>query len=245
MNLIIDNGNTRTKLGVFDEESLLDVKVWQGKWGLRKLRRLLKEYAIDWIALSSTGRIPKRVAGFLAAQPNFMELTADTPLPIRNLYKSPKTLGKDRVAAVVGAYRLYPAKSSLVVDAGTCITYDIIDSEGTYHGGNISPGMGMRLRAMHQFTARLPLVARDFSRFELVGNTTASAILNGAQTAAVLEVEGFIRHYRRHFDRINVVLTGGDADYFANHLKTKIFVHPNLVLVGLNEILNTYVQNPD
>ena len=243
MNLIIDNGNTRTKLGVFDKDQLLDTFIWQKEWGLKELRQLLDDFPILHIALSSTGKVPKQVATFLNTLPNYLELTADTPLPIQNLYKSPKTLGKDRIAAVVGAQQLYPAKSCLVIDAGTCITYDIIDHRAVYHGGNISPGIAMRLKAMHQLTARLPLVEAMPDSFELVGKTTETAIRNGAQTAAVLEVEGFIRHFKRHFGKFKVILTGGDATYFANHLKTKIFVHPNLVLVGLNKILNYNVQN--
>ena len=160
-----------------------------------------------------------------------------TPLPIQNKYKTPKTLGKDRLAAVVAAKELYPRKHCLVIDAGTCITYDLITKESVYLGGAISPGMDMRFQAMNTFTAKLPLVKRKKTT-NLIGNTTNSALQSGGVLGAVFEMEGFIRAYRKDFSPLTVILTGGAADFFAIFLKTKIFVHHNLILIGLNKLLN-------
>ena len=132
-------------------------------------------------------------------------------------------------------------KGCLVIDAGTCITYDFIDSEGIYHGGNIAPGINMRLKAMFTFTESLPLVERK-KLVSPIGKDTNSSLLTGGQLGAMLEMEGFIKLYKDKFGPLNVILTGGDANYFANKMKTKIFVNSNLVLVGLNQILNYNVQ---
>ncbi len=245
MNLIIDIGNTRTKLGVFDKSQLHKKIVLKDRWTLAAAQPFLKIQKIQRIALSSVAEVNPELERYFKAHYYYLALSAKTPLPISNLYKSPKTLGKDRIAAVVGAQALYPQKACLVIDAGTCITYDILDAEGAYHGGNIAPGVTMRLKAMHSFTARLPLVQRRKKVETLVGNTTTTALRTGGQLGAVYEMAGFIKAYKQQFGRLNVILTGGDADFFANHLKTKIFVNHNLVLVGLNKILNYNVHKLD
>jgi type III pantothenate kinase len=171
----------------------------------------------------------------------FWELTAQTKLPIRHVYRTPETLGKDRLAAVVGACYLYPAEDCLVVDAGTCITFDILTADGVFRGGNIAPGVRMRLRAMHDYTARLPLVEPVRST-RLWGEQTTQALENGGALGAALELEGLQARLAEHFPRLRTVLTGGDAALLANLLKTKIFVHENLVLQGLNQILEYNVK---
>ncbi len=241
MNLIIDIGNTRTKIGFFKGEKLKRKLIWD-KWKLKELKGLFDKHTINGVALSSTGNIPRGVESFLNKQKNYIQLSALTPLPIKNEYKTPKTLGKDRIAAVTGANDLFPKKNVLVIDAGTCITYDFLDKKGTYHGGNISPGIQMRLNAMNHFTAKLPLLKRRKLK-KPFGQSTDSCMRTGAQYGAVMEMEGFIETYRNMFGNLNVILTGGDSKYFANGLKTKIFVNQNLVLIGLNKILNYNVQD--
>jgi type III pantothenate kinase len=172
-----------------------------------------------------------------------VELTADTPLPFHNRYATPATLGKDRLAGIAGAYARFPAQNCLVIDAGTCITYDVLTAAGDFIGGNISPGIGLRFRALPVFTAGLPLV-QPGEMSGTLGNSTESAIRNGVQLGALLEVEGVIARMRGEWDKLNVLLTGGDADFFAKNLKTLIFANPDLVLEGLNKILNYNVQNP-
>lgn len=240
LNLIIDIGNTRTKLAVFDDSKIIKKWIWYD-WGVKELKLILKKWGIKTVSLSTVRDINEKVEHFLKNNYFYIRLSEKTPLPITNQYKTPKTLGRDRVAAIVGAYQLYPNKNCLVIDAGTCIKMDVLSSEGAFLGGNISPGINMRLQAMHHFTAKLPLVKRR-KQNEILGYTTQTAIRNGGQLGALLEVEGFIKRCKESFGKINVILTGGDADFFANNLKTKIFVNHNLVLIGLNKILEYNVQ---
>lgn len=242
MNLIIDIGNTRTKLGVFDKETLKHTTVLRKGWSLDRLKKTLKRYHIERVALSSVSSIEQATVDYLQENFVFLQLSDTTKLPISNHYKTPKTLGKDRLAAVVGAHSIYPGSNCLVVDAGTCITYDLITKKGDYLGGNIAPGITMRLEAMHQMTAKLPLVRRQKNN-PSYGTTTVTAIRTGAQKGALMELEGFIRDYNKEFGRFKVLVTGGDAEYFANHIKTKIFVIQHLVLIGLNKILNYNAQH--
>lgn len=241
MNLIIDIGNTRTKLGVFGKGKLIRKGVLDKGWRVKELKTFIAKRKIENVAVASVAGMDENVEQFLKDNYFYLKLSASTSLPIKNTYKSPKTLGNDRLAAVIGAYFLFPGKGCLVIDAGTCITYDFINAGGSYLGGNISPGITMRLKAMHTFTASLPLVKRK-KLVSPVGKDTNSSLLTGGQLGAVLEMEGFIKLYAEKFGPLNVILTGGDADYFANKLKTKIFVNSNLVLVGLNQILNYNVQ---
>ena len=130
----------------------------------------------------------------------------------------------------------------MVIDAGTCITLDLLSAEGEFLGGNISPGIEMRLKAMNHFTARLPLVVRTLELPDELGDSTENAIRNGGELGSLMEVEGFIRHFQKKYRPLRVVLTGGDADFFVKHAKTKIFAHQNLVLIGLNQILQHNVK---
>ena len=236
MNLAIDIGNTRTKVAVFQGDSLQHQAVWDALT-VEALKQLAYNQKVEKIILSSVSRQSEEVMAFLKSHFNLLELTTDTPLPIRIRYKTPETLGKDRIAAAVGGFHLFPGENCLVVDAGTCITLDLLSAEGEFLGGNISPGIEMRLKAMHHFTARLPLVARTPQLPAELGDSTENAIRNGGELGALLEVEGFIRRFEKKYRPLRVVLTGGDADFFVKHTKTKIFAHQNLVLIGLNQIL--------
>ncbi|MBI1224963.1 MAG: type III pantothenate kinase [Bacteroidetes bacterium] len=236
MNLAIDIGNTRTKLAVFEGDSLIFKEVWE-VLSVAELKRLTYNQNVKKIILSSVSKQSEEVMDFLKSHATFLELTTDTPLPIRIQYKTPETLGRDRVAAAAGAFHLFPGENCLVIDAGTCITLDMLSEEGIFLGGNISPGIEMRLKAMHHFTARLPLVKSTPELPDALGDSTENAIRNGGELGALLEVEGFIRQCKVKFRSLQVVLTGGDADFFVKHTKTKIFAHQNLVLLGLNQIL--------
>lgn len=165
-------------------------------------------------------------------------LAGDTKLPLRIQYATPETLGKDRIAAAVGAFKRFKGseKHSLIVDMGSCITMDVISPDGVFMGGNISPGLRMRLTAMHDYTGKLPFADVHIPEI-LIGNSTITALQNGGIKGAFYEIEGFIRSLKGEFGKINVILTGGDAVLFAKFSKNKIFVLPNLVLEGLNEIL--------
>ena len=241
MNLAIDIGNSRTKLGFFVGDDLVEKRTLE-HWTPKEIIELATNQAVENVILSNVAnRVSTQLVQYLATNYFFIELNENTALPIANNYQTPQTLGKDRLAAVVGAYQLYPKTNCLVVDAGTCITFDVLTADGIYLGGNIAPGINMRLEAMHQFTANLPKVEKKTSKYWL-GRTTEEALVNGGIMGVSLELEGMIRLCREKLGEINVILTGGDAEFLAKTLKSKIFVNQNLVLIGLNKIL---VHNVD
>jgi len=240
VNLAIDIGNTRTKLGVFEEQRLVQVAVWE-QWTIVELNNFLTNHSVQNVIYSTVGQLSTEKEHYLKEECQALELTATTPLPFINTYHTPETLGKDRLAAVAGALELHKGINCLVIDAGTCITYDLLTAAGEYVGGNISPGLTMRLRAMHHFTARLPLVERQ-QPTEKIGKSTVTAMQIGGGWGTILEMQGVIDHFKKKFGTITIVLTGGDTDFFVNSLKSEIFVHQNLVLIGLNKILNYNVQ---
>ena len=162
-------------------------------------------------------------------------------LPIQNLYSTPETLGVDRIAAVCGAQTTFPNEKCLVIDMGSCITYDYLNEKGEYHGGSISPGLNMRFKAVHTFTAKLPLV-KPLADPALIGTTTASNIQSGVINGLTEEIKGIISLYQHKFGNIRVILCGGDAHFFENKLKGVIFAIPELVLIGLNSILSHNVN---
>lgn len=208
---------------------------------MKALDQWLGKKKIKHAAVSTTAGINKNIEQALNKRFYYLRLSHKTALPITNAYKTPETLGRDRLSVAVAAADLFPKKNCLIIDAGTCITYDFIDKKGVYHGGSIAPGIEMRLKAMNAFTANLPLIQRK-KLSQTIGKDTETSIRTGAQHGATMEIEGNIEHYTALFGRLQVLLTGGDAKYFAKNLKTQIFVNQNLVLLGLNKILNYNVQ---
>lgn len=241
-NLTIDIGNTRLKVGIFKEDKLLSYWIWEeANWDILKAQ--IKLHDIQHVIVSTVRQDDSALTHFLKQNStSFLQLDHTTPLPVKNCYETPKTLGKDRLAGVVGAQGLFPNQNCLVIDAGTCITYDLLDKKGDYLGGNITPGVNLRLKAMNHFTQKLPLVSTDYTDETWVGTSTETALRAGAQLGTVAEMEGLINRYQTQMEGINVILTGGDADYFGTQLKSKIFVNPHLVLLGLNKILHYNVQ---
>ena len=227
-------------MGVFSGDELVRKEIWDSL-ELSRLKKFLYNQNIEKVILSSVANAEEAVSDFLKKHFFFIQLTEKTSLPVKNLYETHETLGKDRLAAVAGAFELFPYENCLVIDAGTCITLDLLNEKGEYLGGNITPGIEMRFKAMNHFTARLPLIERK-DQNDWLGKSTETAMRNGGQLGAILEVEGFIEMCRREYKGLNVLLTGGDADFFAKTLKTKIFANQNLVLVGLNKILKHNVQ---
>jgi len=163
-------------------------------------------------------------------------LSSATPLPIRNLYATPKTLGADRLAAACGAWAIYPHQTSLVIDLGSCINYELVDEHGNYLGGIISPGVSMRFQAMHQFTAKLPTVQPSISA-KLIGDSTETCMQSGVMNGILAEIHGFISKISDKHPSCNIVICGGDAHFFEDQIKETNFV-PDLVLIGLNSILS-------
>jgi type III pantothenate kinase len=243
MNLVIDIGNTRSKIGLFQEKTLVEQAIWTD-WTLAELLTYSNQNGVRCVIFSSVAAPNTALKEELEDHFNVLELTHETALPFQNLYRTPLTLGKDRLAGVAGAQALYPDQHCLVVDCGTCIKYDLITSDGRFHGGNIAPGVRMRIRAMHHFTARLPEVSMEMPE-NTIGYSTQTALQNGAIRGAVLEIEGFAQLFRQRASPLQVVLTGGDAaflkDYLSIHNPDLIY-QPDLTLFGLNHILRHHFQ---
>lgn len=166
----------------------------------------------------------------------FLELDNQTELPIGNLYETPETLGKDRLAAAVGANELFPDRNLLIIDAGTAITFDLVSEKNQFIGGNISPGLEMRFKALNQFTGKLPLVSYS-NEFQSIGTNTIDAIRAGVQNGILFEIAQTIDLFNRNYQNLQIIMTGGDSIFFDKKLNYSIFVHFNLTLIGLNRIL--------
>jgi len=229
LKLTIDEGNTTTKVAVFDEDKILQ-KLSQADFGL------VSTFAqkADRVILSSV----KSSSSYLAISHSFfLSLDANTPTPIVNRYATPETLGKDRLALAVGAHHLFPQQDVLIMDFGTCLTYDFLKSEGHYLGGGISPGLNMRFKALHQFTDGLPLV-NPTPTADLIGNSTENSILSGVINGMFSEIDGIIQRYSTKYPNLKTIITGGDANFFDKGLKNTIFASSDLLMIGLNKILD-------
>lgn len=237
MNLIIDIGNSLTKLALFNKEKIIFLKQHKSI-NISILEKLFRDHNhIQQGIISNVGPEDDKIISFLKLNlTKLLILDAKTPLPVENLYKTKSTLGKDRIAAAVGGYSLFPGTHILIIDAGTALTYEFVTSGGQYLGGGISPGLTMRFRSLHENTERLPLV-KPKEKFPLPANTTKSAIVSGVQSGIVHEIDGIINEFREQFNPLIIVLTGGDSIFFEKKLKNSIFVDSNLVLKGLNQIL--------
>lgn len=233
MNLVIDYGNSTGKVGIFEEDKLREKLVFSKSV---ELESFIKNYSGKNIIISSVNTDVEMIAGWANHFSNCFILSTSLPLPVTNRYSTSKTLGVDRLAAVCGARQLYPGENCLVIDAGTCITYDFIDRDGNYFGGGISPGLKMRFQAMHTFTARLPLTG-PVDNPPLVGDSTITCMQSGVVYGMTDEIDGIIRRYFDKFAELKVILCGGDTPFFENKLKASIFASPELVLSGLNSIL--------
>lgn len=237
MDLTIDFGNTRTKVAVFSGNMQIFFQTYDDIKPDDVHVLLEKHPGIRRSILSSVVNHHPDFNNILKQHTRFLEFEADTPLPISIGYKTPFTLGKDRLCAAVAGHSLYPGHNILVIMAGTCLTYDFVDQEGLYHGGAISPGIRMRFNALNRYTDNLPLI--EPSREAVItGNTTETSILSGVMNGATGEVNGFIENYQKIYKNLTVILSGGDADYFDKKLKNNIFALPNVVLIGLKFILD-------
>lgn len=240
MNLIIDVGNTRVKLALF-EHTALKKSVTSSYSSVNKtVESWLNKNTISNIIISSVGHQNTIDTAIFDNYANVIYLDHNTNVPFKNSYESPKTLGVDRIALVSAAAKKYPQENVLVVDAGTCITYDILNKRNEYLGGAISPGINIRFKSLNEHTANLPLLKID--TFTLVGKTTNEAILSGVLNGVVQEIDGVIEQYLKKYPNLTVVLTGGDSKYLAKKLKSSIFAIPNFLLEGLNRIL---IHNTD
>ncbi|WP_414617654.1 type III pantothenate kinase [Dyadobacter sp. 32] len=233
MNIVVDSGNTYSKVGWFLGNKLIRYEVGLG---FEELLAAIRSDIPERIMYSSVSRPVAEFTSALNAEVSIMELSSNTPVPLDKDYETPETLGADRVAAAVGANWLFPEHDAIVIDMGTCITYDMVDKTGRFYGGLISPGMRMRFKALHSFTKRLPLLEpREDAVF--IGKNTFQAMQSGVMNGILAEMQGIIERYRHENPALCVVTCGGDAPFFETKLKHPIFAVPELVLVGLNRIL--------
>lgn len=241
MNLIIDQGNSSVKIAIFEQDRLLLVER-HPLLTTAIIVDLFNRFPVKATILCSVIAIDDTAKHYLRSLPiYFIELTHRTPLPIKNGYSTPETLGKDRIAAAVGANWMLPDANLLVIDAGTAITYDIVSSDNTFVGGNIAPGAKIRFRALHEFTGKLPLVEEELPDY-LIGKNTIEAITAGVMQGIVFEIEGYITLFMQKYPNLSVFLTGGGSIPFVAKLKNPIFAELNLVLIGLNRILTYNAQ---
>ncbi len=238
MNLILDVGNTLIKAGFFDDQTFLK----EERICPENLPLFLSECGANYILVSDVRGITDRYLRALSDKCPIIFLNHQTPLPIQNRYETPQTLGTDRIAAAIGAYFSAPNENHLVLDAGTCLTYDFIDKSGNYWGGAISMGLRMRFRALAHFTGKLPEI-QDFDKpISLVGQSTEMSILSGVIHGMLGEIDYFLTHYRQKYDDFRLTICGGDANFFEKRIKASIFANSKLVLMGLNQILCYHIN---
>jgi len=237
MNLIIDVGNSFIKVAVFKADKVVEVAQTVESDFLKKISNIFENHpSIAKIMVSSVGKLSDAYIEGLSVFAPVLILNKNSKLPFKNEYATPNTLGVDRIALVAAAFYAYPQKNCLVIDAGTCITYDFLDEKGVYKGGAISPGIRMRYKAMHAFTAKLPLID-SFGLENFIGNSTETCMISGVINGTVNEIEATILQYQRKFKDLTVILTGGDSHFLSKRLKSSIFAHPNFLMEGVNYIL--------
>lgn len=240
-NLVVDIGNTNSKWAVFKDSELQELKNIPGT-GSDVLIELLGKYAITHSTLSSVNYNDKGVVELLKMHTQYVHFNVSVSTGIINRYETPETLGLDRWAKIVAVHRLYRDTNCLIIDAGTCNTYDLLTADGIYNGGSISPGITMRFKALHNYTGKLPLV--DWLEKDGIpeGNNTQNAIKNGVLQGILNEVKGYIADNNTQYSALKILLTGGNADFLSSRLKNSIFApqiisDPSLVFKGLNEVI--------
>ncbi len=237
MNLVIDVGNTLVKLGVFDFGKLKQKKTCIKKDFLYTLAEISETNpAIQHVIVSSVGNFTENQTSKLQQRYKVLFLDNHTKIPFINKYGTPETLGVDRIALISAAAEKYADKNILVIDAGTCITYDFLSSKSEYLGGAISPGISLRYKSLHTFTEKLPLLDANNPKV-LIGNSTSASMHSGVINGVLYEIDGFIANYKKNYDNLTVILTGGDAHFLRDSIKNDIFANSNFLLEGLNHIL--------
>jgi len=235
MNLVADIGNTSIKLAVYGPNGKIDTRRFE-VFDEKAIDNFLREYETEKVIVSSVRRLPEEFSEYFSKRAKFFHLLGpDSKLPFPVEYETHETLGTDRIAAAAGAFRTFPGKNCLIIDAGSAITYDFM-IDGRFTGGNISPGITMRFRALNSFTGALPLVQKrdDFSN---PGRNTTDAIAAGVITGVIYEINEYIRTFEEKHENTVIILTGGDGEFLQGKIKNKHVYMPDLVIDGLNFIL--------
>lgn len=232
--LCFDFGNTRLKCAIFEDEHLKDLIVLADGTP-ETINGLITQYRPESSILSSVINHDSSIEALLAAHTRFHKLDYTSKIPVNSPVGKPETIGADRLALVVAAVHMFPQQHSLVIGMGSCITYNFVNKFNEFLGGGISPGMEMRFRAMHEYTAKLPLIKPDWN-FPLVGYDTRTNMLSGVILGMSKEIDGIIDAYKEKYTEFNVLLTGGDMNFFLPHLKNNILAEPYLIYKGLYAI---------
>ncbi|MGC1473552.1 MAG: type III pantothenate kinase [Psychroserpens sp.] len=237
MNLIIDVGNTSVKFAIFKDSELSYKSTADLIDFDRTLGNIFNEFSeIEQAIISSVGNFNKGHLENLKHKVNVIELSNQVKLPFKNQYTTPNTLGADRIALVSASVEKFPNQNVLIIDAGTCITYDFVNKDNTYLGGAISPGIRLRYKSLHDLTANLPLLETE-QPTDITGNSTQNSIHSGVIFGIIKEIDGVIDTYLQNYPGLTVILTGGDTKFLSNQLKNSIFANSNFLLEGLNFIL--------
>lgn len=236
MNLVIDIGNTQVKTAVFKDHTLIDKATFSKDELYSGLKNISIKNKITHTILSSVGKLDALELEKLQNLFPCLILNSSTKLPFNNQYKTPHTLGVDRMALMAAAVDQYPDQNVLVIDAGSCLTYDFVSDQKNYFGGTISPGIAMRYKSLNDHTANLPKLSL-VNKIPEKGDSTENAIHLGVINGVIFEIEGVINQYKALNQKLTVILTGGDTIFLAKNIKSTIFANPNFLLEGLNSIL--------
>ena len=234
MILAIDIGNTKIKVAVFEQDTIIDKEITDSFGLLESIENKIKKHKkITSSILSSVSNCPNEVIELLKNKTKLIIISSETKFPFTNKYETPLTLGIDRKVLVAGAILKFPNQNCLIIDAGSCVTYDFVNANSNYFGGAISPGIQMRYKSLNNFTAKLPLLEKDYPA-QLIGNSTNQSIHSGVVNGILFEIEGFINGYLREYEYLTIILTGGDTVFLAKRLKSTIFANSNFLLESLN-----------
>lgn len=235
MNLILDVGNSLLKIALFKKSELIQKFKFSENYK-RNIEDIISKNNVTHSIISNVGRIDDSIINILKESTNLLLVSNQLKFPFKNLYKSKNTLGQDRLALVSAAAFKFPKENVLIVDAGSCITYDFKNNNNEYLGGGISPGILMRFKSLNTFTSNLPLIDFD-SIHQLIGNNTKNSINSGVINGTISEINGIIQQYCEEFKNIRIILTGGDSNFLLKRIKNSIFADQNFLLVGLNKLL--------
>ncbi len=234
--LVVDIGNTLQKAVLFDASGNVAGRVCGESVGTAELESLCQGSDVCAALISAVGNVSEAMVGWLSRRTRLLRLSPALKLPVRLKYETVETLGSDRMACAVAAATMFPKENVLVVQAGTCLVTDFVSAENEYCGGSISPGLQMRFKALHQYTAGLPLVSPQ--QIEVyMGTSTRQSMLSGVINGMSAEIDAFVERYRQDYGDLRILLTGGDAPFLERYLKNRIFAAPNLVAFGLYNIL--------
>ncbi|PZX92377.1 type III pantothenate kinase [Flavobacterium aquariorum] len=243
MVLTIDIGNTRIKGAVFEGYNTVEFFVFSKDEIQEKIEAILKKYKkVMYLVVASVGNVDKNSFLYFQKKLHVWFVSHEDGFPFVNNYATPKTLGIDRMVLAAGATLQFQGKNRLIIDAGTCVTYDFVDEMDVYHGGAISPGLRLRYESLHNFTEKLPLLTVESPK-NFVGDSTAEAIHSGVVNGLVYEINGFVDEYQSKYSNFIIILTGGDTEFLAKRLKNTIFANSNFLLESLNQIFQYKIEN--